>query len=131
MSPANGVHDPVHRWEQRGGSCSVQCADGGEGGLAREGPGAACWVVQGGGVRRVRLCHRARYHAPIGCPLRLAAGSGMLRRVPLRQGIVLEALQCASSGGGEGTNMCDKCATDVGSLRCAWIHRRRAPAGPA
>ena len=26
--------------------------------------------------------------------------------------------------------MCDRCATDVGSRSCTWIHRRAAPAGP-
>ena len=50
---------------------------------------------------------------------------------PLRRGIVLRALQCAASGGGQGAKTCDNCATDVGSLRCTWIHRRAAPAGPA
>ena len=50
---------------------------------------------------------------------------------PFRRGIVLRALQCAASGGVHGANTCDKCATDVGSLRCTWIHRRAAPAGPA
>ena len=50
---------------------------------------------------------------------------------PLRWGIVLRALQCVASVGGQGANTCDKCATDVGSLRCTWTHRRAAPAGPA
>ena len=51
--------------------------------------------------------------------------------IPLRRGIVLRALQCAVSVGGQGANRCDKCATHVGSLRCTWIHRRAAPEGPA
>ena len=33
--------------------------------------------------------------------------------------------------GGQGANTCDRCATEVGSRRCTWIHRRAAPAGPA
>ena len=37
---------------------------------------------------------------------------------------MLRALQCAASGGGQGANTCDKCATDLGSLRCTWIHKR-------
>ena len=44
---------------------------------------------------------------------------------------MLRALQRAASGAGQGANMCDKCATDVGSLSCTCIHRRTAPAGPA
>ena len=50
---------------------------------------------------------------------------------PLRRGMVLRALQRAAPGGGQGANTCDRCATDVGSRRCTWIHRRAAPAGPA
>ena len=46
-----------------------------------EGCRAARRVVQGGGMRRVSLCHHARYQAPEGCLLRLAAGSGMLQPV--------------------------------------------------
>ena len=44
---------------------------------------------------------------------------------------MLRALQGAAAGGGQGANTCDRCATDVGSRRCTWIHRRAAPAGPA
>ena len=46
-------------------------------------------------------------------------------------GMVLRALQRVAVGGGQGANTCDRCATDVGSRRCTWIHRRAAPAGPA
>ena len=64
------------------GSRCVQGADGREGGLAEKGPPAASRVVQGGSVRRVRLCHRACHQAADGRLLRLAAGSSMLRPVP-------------------------------------------------
>ena len=50
---------------------------------------------------------------------------------PRRRGMVLRALQRAAAGGGQGANTCDRCAMDVGSRRCTWIHRRAAPAGPA
>ena len=50
---------------------------------------------------------------------------------PRRRGMVLRALRRAAAGGGQGANTCDRCATDVGSRRCTWIHRRAAPAGPA
>ena len=50
---------------------------------------------------------------------------------PRRRGMVLRALQSVAAGGGQGANTCDRCATDVGSRRCTWIHRRAAPAGPA
>ena len=44
---------------------------------------------------------------------------------------MLRALQSVAAGGGQGANTCDRYATDVGSRRCTWIHRRVAPAGPA
>ena len=66
----------------RGGTASPGAADVREGGLAEEGPRAARRVVQGGGMRRVRPCHRAPYQVPDGCLLRLAAGSGTLLPVP-------------------------------------------------
>ena len=50
---------------------------------------------------------------------------------PRRRGMVRRALQRAAAGGGQGANTCDRCATDVGSRRCTWIHIRAAPAGPA
>ena len=50
---------------------------------------------------------------------------------PRRRGMVLRALQSVAAGGGQGANTCDRCATDVGSRRCTWIHRRAAPVGPA
>ena len=50
---------------------------------------------------------------------------------PLRQGMVLWPLQGAASGGPQGANTCDRCVTDVGSLKCTWIHRRAPPAVPA
>ena len=50
---------------------------------------------------------------------------------PLRQGMVLWALQSAAAGGGQGSNTCHRCATDVGSRRRTRIHRTAAPAGPA
>ena len=50
---------------------------------------------------------------------------------PCRRGMVLRALQSVAAGGGQGANTCDSCATDVGSRKCTWIHRRAAPAGPA
>ena len=37
---------------------------------------------------------------------------------PLERGIVLRALQCAASGGRQGANTCNRCATDMGSLTC-------------
>ena len=40
-------------------------------------------------------------------------------------------LQHAVSGCGWFVNKCDKCATDVGSLKCTWIDGRAALAGPA
>ena len=43
---------------------------------------------------------------------------------------MLRALRCAVSGGGQGAITCDRCPTDVRSLRCTSIHRRTAPAGP-
>ena len=49
---------------------------------------------------------------------------------PRQRGMVLRALQRAAAGGGQGANTCDRCATDVGSCRCTWIHRRAAPTGP-
>ena len=62
----DGVNDPVHCWEQRGGSRPFQVADGREGGLVEEGPRAARRVVQGGGMRRVRPHPCACYQAPDG-----------------------------------------------------------------
>ena len=50
---------------------------------------------------------------------------------PRWRGMLLRALQSVAAGGGQGANTCDRCATDVGSRRCTWIHRRAAPAGPA
>ena len=50
---------------------------------------------------------------------------------PRRRGMVLRALQRAAAAGGQGANTCDRCAKNVGSRRCTWIHRRAAPAGPA
>ena len=46
-----------------------------------EGPRAARRAVQGGGMSRVRLRHRARYQAPEGRLLCPALGRGMLRPV--------------------------------------------------
>ena len=60
---------------------SVQGADGREGGLAAESPGAARRVVLGGSVRLVRVHYRVRYQAPDGCLLRSTPGSGVLRPV--------------------------------------------------
>ena len=53
------------------------------------------------------------------------------RPFPYRRGIVLRAVQCAAFGGGQGASTCDMCATDVGTLRCTYIQRRAASAGPA
>ena len=50
---------------------------------------------------------------------------------PLWRGIVLRLLQGLASGGGQGANTCERCQTDVRSLRCAWIHRRAAAVVPA
>ena len=50
---------------------------------------------------------------------------------PHRPGMVLRALQSVAARGGQGATTCDRCATDVGSRRCTWIHRTVAPAGPA
>ena len=72
----------MHCREQRRAPCSVQGADGREGGLAEESPHTACRVMLGGSVRLVRLCYRVRYPAPDGRLLRSAAGSGVSRPVP-------------------------------------------------
>ena len=48
---------------------------------------------------------------------------------PCPRGMVLRALQTVAAGEGQGANTCDRCATDVGSRRCTWIHRRAAPPG--
>ena len=62
MNPLlDSVHNPVHRRVQRRGPCSVQGADGREGGLAEESPRTARRVVPCGGVRLVRLRYRVRY----------------------------------------------------------------------
>ena len=50
---------------------------------------------------------------------------------PCRRGMVLRTLQSVAAGGGQFANTFDRCATDVGSRRCTWIHRSAAPAGPA
>ena len=50
---------------------------------------------------------------------------------PRRRGMVLRALQSVAASGGQGAYTCDRCARDVGSHGCTWIHRRTAPAGPA
>ena len=115
--------------EQRGGFDPAQGAHGREGGLAEEGCRAARWAVQGSGRHRMQLPHRARYQAPDGRLLRPPTGSGRLRPVLLRRGISLRAVQCAASGGGQGANTCDKCATDVGSLRCTWAPQKGGPRG--
>ena len=75
----------MHRREQRGGTCLAQGADGWEGGLAEEGPRAARWVVQGGGVCRVPL------------PLQPLPGSGRLPLVP--GGRLWHAAACSFLGG--------------------------------
>ena len=68
--------------------------------------------------RTVASCARRR---ALACP----------GRSPRRRGMVLRALQRLAAGLGQGTNTRDSCAMDVGSIRCTWIHRRAAPAGPA
>ena len=79
----DGVYDPVHRREQRRGLCSVQGADGWEGGLVEESPRTARQVTPSGSVRLVRLDHRVRHWAPDGRLLRFAAGPGVSRPIPL------------------------------------------------
>ena len=78
----DGVHDPVHRREQRRGPCSVQGADGREGGLVEESPRTARQVTLCGSVRLVRLRRRVRHQAPDGRLLRFAAGPGVSRPIP-------------------------------------------------
>ena len=78
----DGVHDPVHRREQRRGSCSVQGADSREGGLVEESPPTACQVTPCGSVRFVSLHHRVRHQAPDSRLLRFAAGPGVSRPIP-------------------------------------------------
>ena len=78
----DGVHDPVHRREQRRGPCSVQGADGREGGLVEESPRTARRVTSCGSVRLMRLRHRVRYQAPDGRLLRSAAGPGVSWPIP-------------------------------------------------
>ena len=51
--------------------------------------------------------------------------------VSRRRGMVIWVLQCVVLGSGYPVNTCNRCATDVGFLRCTWIHRRAAPAMPA
>ena len=83
MNPwLDGVHDPVHRREQRRGPCSVQGADGREGGLVEESPRTARQVTPFGSVRLVRLCHRVCHQAPDCCLLRFAAGPGVSWPIP-------------------------------------------------
>ena len=57
----DGVHDSLHRREQRRGPCSVQGADGREGGLVEESPRTARQVTPCGSVRLVRLRNRVRH----------------------------------------------------------------------
>ena len=49
--------------------------------------------------------------------------------VSRRPGIIAWVLQCAARGGSD-VKTWDKYATDRGSLRCTWTHKRTAPAGP-
>ena len=78
----DSVHDPVHHREQRRGPCSVQGADGREGGLVEESPRTARQVTPCGSVRLVRLRHRVRHQARDGRLLRFAAGPGVSRPIP-------------------------------------------------
>ena len=78
----DGVHDLVHRQEQRRGPCSLQGADGRAGGLVEESPRTARQVTPLGSVRLVRLCHRVRHQAHDGRQLRFAAGPGVSRPIP-------------------------------------------------
>ena len=91
-------------------------------------PAASCWAAACAACVFVTASTtKLRTVAP--CAQRRALGcSGPF---PLRQGMVLWALRGVASGRGQGANMCDRCATDVGSRRCTWIHRSAASAGPA
>ena len=130
-SRAHGVHNPLHRLERRKGSCPAQGPDSRESGLAEEGPRAARPAA-----RAAACAAWASATAPATMSRTVASSARRRARAcagpfPRRRGIVLWALQCAALGGGWGANRCNKCATDVGSFRCTWMHRRAAPAGPA
>ena len=43
----------------------------------------------------------------------------------------MRAPQSVAAGRGQGASKCNRCATDVASRRCRWIHRRAAPMAPA
>ena len=127
----DGVHDLVHRREQRRGPRSVQGADGREGGLVEESPRTARQVTPCGSVRLVRLRHRVRHQAPDRRLLRFAAGPGVYRPIPPSAWHGTAGSAKGSGGGDQGANTCDRCTTDVGSRRCTWILKKAAPAGPA
>ena len=97
----DGVHDPVHRREQRRGPRSVQGADGREGGLVEESPRTARQVTPCGSVRLVRLRHRVRHQAPDGRLLRFAAGPGVSR--PITPSAWHGTAGSAKGGGGRGS----------------------------
>ena len=91
-------------------------------------PAGSCWAAACASCASV-TASATRPRTAASCARRRAlACSGP---IPYRRGIVLRAVQSAAAGGGQGANMCDRCATDVESHRCTWIHKRVAPAGPA
>ena len=91
-------------------------------------PSGSCWVAAWASCASVTASATKTWTVASCARRRALACSGPF---PLRRGMVLCAPQGVASGGGQGANTCDRCATDMGSRRCTWIQITAATAGPA